>query len=54
MRKTKECVMAVRNVSDHLSNQSTKVVIISRKMYFHDCMPVLPFIVQKDHKVIRI
>ena len=42
--------MAVRDVSDHLSNQPTKVVVISRKMYFHDCMPVLPLIVRKDHK----
>ena len=42
--------MAVRDVSDHLSNQPTKVVIISRKMYFHDCMPVLPLIVQKTIK----
>ena len=50
MRKTKDCVMALRVVSDHLSNQPTKVVVISRKMYFHDCMPVLPLVMQKDHK----
>ena len=28
----------------------TKVVVVSRKMYFHDGMPVLPLIVQKNHK----
>ena len=50
MRKTKDCVTAVRDVSDHLSKQPTKVVIISGKMYFHYCMLVLPLIVQKDHK----
>ena len=48
MRKTKDRVMAVRDVSDHLLISPLRC--ISTKMYFHDCMPVLPLIVQKDHK----